>query len=226
MRFATYNVLHGRRGQGAVDIDGFGAAVASLDSHVVGLQEVDQMMLRTRRVDMTAIAAERSDAFGFFGSARRRWDLGSFGNALLVRAPKAQAFSAVALPRTNWRRERRCAVVADVSLAGVEWKVATTHLSLFAEESARQLEFLLKRLSERPSPRVLMGDFNRKFEEVENIAHAHGWDVVETGPTYPAWGPEQRIDFILTSGAHAVHSEVRSLEISDHCAVIADLVPA
>ena len=209
-----------------MDLDAFAHAVADLNAEVVGLQEVDDAMLRSRRADMTSLAATLSNKFGYFGNARRRWDLGRFGNALLLPQGASSALATVRLPRHGIRRERRCAVLADVRIDETVWHVATAHLSLYGEESADQLAFLLKLLAQRSGPKVLMGDFNRKLAETEPIASEHGFTVVPSAPTYPSWGPDQIIDFVLIADATHVSAEVKIPPISDHCALVVELLPA
>ncbi|HRI97143.1 MAG TPA: endonuclease/exonuclease/phosphatase family protein [Nocardioides sp.] len=59
MRVATFNILHGRSpADGVVDLERFAAAIASLDSDVLALQEVDRNQPRSQHADLTAVAAE------------------------------------------------------------------------------------------------------------------------------------------------------------------------
>ncbi|HRK46486.1 MAG TPA: endonuclease/exonuclease/phosphatase family protein, partial [Nocardioides sp.] len=63
MRVATFNILHGRSpADGVVDLERFAAAIASLDSDVLALQEVDRNQPRSQHADLTAVAAEAMGA--------------------------------------------------------------------------------------------------------------------------------------------------------------------
>ncbi|MFY1631874.1 endonuclease/exonuclease/phosphatase family protein [Solwaraspora sp. WMMB335] len=63
MRLATFNVLHGRSPHdGHVDPHRIAAAIASLDSDILALQEVDRRQPRSAHLDLTAIAASALDA--------------------------------------------------------------------------------------------------------------------------------------------------------------------
>lgn len=61
LRFGSYNILHGMRvlgGSAEGDVDALPEAVATLDTDVLGMQEVDYMQPRSGMVDQTAQAAE------------------------------------------------------------------------------------------------------------------------------------------------------------------------
>lgn len=59
MRFATFNLMHGRSlSDGLVDHGRVRLAVAALDADVLALQEVDQNQPRSGHVDLTRVAAE------------------------------------------------------------------------------------------------------------------------------------------------------------------------
>ena len=61
LRVGSYNILHGMRvlgGSAEADTAALADAVASLDTDVLGLQEVDYMQPRSGMVDQTALAAE------------------------------------------------------------------------------------------------------------------------------------------------------------------------
>ncbi len=215
---ASFNVLHGRIANGPVDLVAYADIVASLGADFVGLQEVDKGMLRTSRADMAAVAGQRAGMAYFFGKASRRLDLGQYGLAVLAKgALEAQR---MALPRNSWRSERRIAVEAHINVGGTEWTVVNTHLSLDQRESEAQLSFLLEQFGSGDKPTVLMGDFNRRPEQVVPLVTGD-WVLGGSGPTYPSWKPEQRIDFVLARNAVIDGIEVRSTPLSDHCALIA-----
>lgn len=218
--FASFNILHGRVANGPVNLDAYIGAVQQLNADVVGLQEVDQGMLRTRRSDMAALAAKQAGMAHHFGKAARRLDLGKSGIAMLSRG--SMAATTVRLPQSRWWNERRIAIQATVRIGDVGWTVVNTHLSLDGRESEMQLRFLVERLSGLDGPCVLMGDFNRFPDDVTSLLSA-GWAVAPSDNTYPSWQPEKRIDYICVRNATVLSTDVRSTAISDHCALLATI---
>lgn len=181
-------------------------------------------MVRTRWADMAARAANASSSHHQFGAAMREWDRGEYGNALVSRN-ELSAAQVARLPKVVRNSEPRCAVTADTVAAGTKWCVSTTHLSFYDNESDVQLAFLLDHLAEQGRPTVLMGDFNRRPEQVLPIATAGGWAVADTESTFPSWDPRARIDYVLVKGAEICSATSISTPISDHCAVVAELRP-
>ena len=58
MRVGTFNILHGRRPGGEVDVDAFADCIRALDVDLLALQEVDVDQPRSGRADLTAVAAD------------------------------------------------------------------------------------------------------------------------------------------------------------------------
>jgi endonuclease/exonuclease/phosphatase family metal-dependent hydrolase len=223
VRFATFNVHSGKPRNGRPNLKLYRESLSELAADVVGLQEVDVWMLRSGRVDMAGEGANALDSDGLFANARRRWDFGKYGNALLVRG-SVEKIDIVRCVRTGKFRERRVAQIARVVVNDVTWNVANTHLSTHADESKVQLKQIAELLaSQADGPRVLMGDFNMSPEGVNEILNPLGWNVLESGFTFPSWGPDHTIDFICVKNATAEHVEVKSLPVSDHAALVADL---
>lgn len=197
-------------------------AIVALEADVIGLQEVDQGMARSGRADMTGEAADAIGGNGFFAAARRRWDLGKYGNALLSTGTIHDA-RVLRYERANVRCERRVAAIATVQVGGQRWHIANTHLSLRADENVNQLKAVANELASEPEPRVLMGDFNMSPEVVRHTLEPLGWEVLDSGFTFPSWSPDHTIDFICVQGATAEMVEVRSMQVSDHAALLATL---
>lgn len=203
----------------------FRESVAALNAQVIGLQEVDNGMTRSGRVDMCGEAANAIDGEGFFANARRRWDWGLYGNALLAKGRIRQT-ELLKLNRRSWRNERRVAQMATVIIDNQPWNVANTHLSLRPAEHVEQLVEVASKLAARTGPRVLMGDFNLLPDVARSVLEPLGWTVLESGHTYSSWEPKHTVDFICIQDAVAEDIEVRSMAISDHAALLATLRPA
>lgn len=222
--FASWNIFSAKNydGDGGhFNRTGFEASIRRVDADVVGLQEVDNGMVRTRWRNLARLAAEAGGYDGRFAPVRRRLDLGLYGNALLTRpSVEVLAFENVRLPRHGWN-ERRNAVVASLSIDGFTWNVANTHLSNIKDESREQLGWLLDYM-DASHPCVVMGDMNRDEDEIaEVLAPRRDWSTVETPCTWSSTDPRKRIDWMIVRDARAGDCRVESLEVSDHrCLVV------
>lgn len=207
-----------------MDLDALGRSVAALEADVVGLQEVDRGMVRTGRQDVAARAGRDAGMDARFGRAIRRMDLGEYGNALLTKGTFVWSHP-VRLPRQARRHERRSAFVARIEVGGITWTVGATHLSLVRAEAVEQLALVLGLLEDEDAPRVLLGDLNLLPEDALPVIESLGWSAATTGPSYPSWSPEICIDYVLVDGATVRSAAVIPLEVSDHAAILAEVVP-
>lgn len=214
MRVATWNVQHGMRPDGVVDVELVGRTVASLDADVVALQELDVRTRRAERLDQPAAVASVARLRHVYAAARRLSWLGRFGVALLSRG----AIDDVEVLRLPGDRRRRIAVLTRTSGASV----AAVHLSRRRDESARQLSLVLDRLLARPGPHVLLGDLNRRDHEVGVLAR-RGLVVAGGPPTYPAGAPVLRIDHVAVTGFAIDGVDVPSVAVSDHRPLVVEL---
>jgi endonuclease/exonuclease/phosphatase family metal-dependent hydrolase len=251
MRVATFNILHGRSpDDDEVHVDRFARAVASLDSDVLALQEVDRNQARSRNADLTAVAAEVMGATehrfvaALAGSPGSTWmaatgdeqpDDAAYGIALLSRHPPS-SWQVVRLPAVPvrvpmrfggrvlpvWvRDEPRVAVVADVAAPGGGLTVATTHLSFLPHWNRRQLRLLMRALSRRRRPLLVTGDLNMDAATASAVT---GLDALAVHLTFPASGPREQLDHILVDGSLEVSaSRAVQLPVSDHLALYVDL---
>jgi endonuclease/exonuclease/phosphatase family metal-dependent hydrolase len=210
IRAVTFNIQHGRRPDGVVDVDALAAACASFDADVLALQEVDVATKRSHRRDE---AAEVADACGMscaFGEAIPR-----YGNALLVRGELTDV-EVLALPHAP-DREPRVAVLGR----GAGLSIACVHLGLQGD-AVPQLPRVIDALCERPGPHLLIGDLNLEFEVVDVAPLT----LVEPPPTFPAHWPRRRIDHVAVGGLRV--SRVAALPeqaVSDHLPLLVEASP-
>jgi endonuclease/exonuclease/phosphatase family metal-dependent hydrolase len=251
VRLATFNILSGRSpDDGLVDERRFARAVASLDADLLALQEVDRNQPRSRRFDLTAIAAEAMDAKQYrfaaavLGTPGGPWSLATgdeqpdstaYGVALLSRFP-VLGWKTCRLPplplrvpyrfdgrlRPAWvRDEPRVAVVADVDTPLGVWTVAGTHLSYLPWWNRLQLRSLVSALADVAGPLVLMGDLNMAPKQAHRLTRMR---PLATGATFPASSPQRQIDHILMRGdLRPTVGGPRGLPVSDHRALVADI---
>lgn len=214
MRVATWNVRHGLRPDGVVDVELVGRTVASFDADVVALQELDVRTRRAERVDQPAAVAAVAHLRYVYAAARRLSWLGRFGVALMSRG----SIDDVEVLRLPGDRRRRIAVLARTS--GVS--VAAVHLSRRRDESAAQLDLVVDRLSSRPGPHVVLGDLNRRDHEVAPLT-GRGFAVAGGPATYPSSAPVLRIDHVAAAGLSVGDVDVPSVAVSDHRPVVVEL---
>jgi endonuclease/exonuclease/phosphatase family metal-dependent hydrolase len=251
MRFATFNILHGRSMDDEhVDLDRFAAAIRSLDADVLALQEVDRDQPRSQRADLTAVAAEAMGAqasrfvAALAGTPGATWIAATgaeqpgsaeYGIALLSRLP-AHSWQVTRMPPIPFpvpmylpgarkfaivREEPRVAVSARISTDHGELTVVNTHLSFVPGWNRIHLRRLVRDVTSLPDPLVLMGDLNLRNARPARIT---GYRPLVTEPTFPADAPTHQIDHVmLRRGAIDVRSSCAlRLPLSDHRALVVD----
>lgn len=206
MRAVTFNVQHGRTRAGAVDVDALARACASFDADVLALQEVDDFVQRTGRIDVAAHVAAATGMSYAFGEAMRLGKRGRYGNALLVRGPLEEV-DVLALPH-HPEREPRCAVIGR----GAGMTIASCHLGLHGDAVA-QLPVVVAALVARAGPHLLLGDLNLDPSHVDVGTLTR----LQSGPTFPAHRPRRTIDHIAIGGLEVVAVTVIDEQpVSDH----------
>ena len=133
------------------------------------------------------------------------------------------AMSKSSSSRATKARERRVALLARVKLAGATLSVACTHLQHSGGDAREQLAAVIETLISRPSPRLLLGDFNLGPDDVEPLLAARGFTAAPSGPTFPAGAPRRRIDWIAVDGGlRVVGARRHDPVVGDHCPLSAD----
>lgn len=217
----TFNARHGRPPRGLARLDLLVRQCASLETDVLGLQEVDRHVVRSWFADQPRRIARGLDARHAWSPARRPLVIGHEGNALVVRGELAEV-STVELPDSP-RHYRRALLLARVHIGEVALSVAVTHLHNETSVARRQLPVVLSHLDARPGPHVLLGDLNLRPPDVVPVLTDAGYAVAEAGPTVPAHAPDEQIDFVATRGATVEDAWVATTVVSDHRPLITRL---
>ena len=238
MRVATFNLLHGRSlGHGGVDVADLRATARQLDADVVALQEVDRGNERSGAVDQTAevAAALGAEHFRFESTVGEtygvglvsRWPVTSWSVRRFARAPVQLPLLVPGNGLTRIPDEPRAGIAAVLDTPTGPLTVVATHLSFAPGWNVAQLRALATWAITFPGPRLLLGDFNLPGPVVRAATRRARWAQLARVPTYPSWRPRVQLDHVLAHGIDesAVHDvQALRLPVSDHCALVVDLV--
>jgi endonuclease/exonuclease/phosphatase family metal-dependent hydrolase len=248
LRLVTLNLAHGRnRGHQALqararlerNLGSVADMLAAAGADVVALQEADGPSAWSGNFDHVETLSRLSGIGHFFGghhshTAWERFRLPlRYGTALLSRFPlhsaESHRFS------DSWR-DTKGFVVGTVRIPhwdDLELDMVSLHLDfLVPRVRRRQVSRLIDTLHRRGHPVVLLGDLNCTWHQQPEIIdlltrelrlHAHQPDAHT--PTYPAYRPLRRLDWILISHELEFGDTHQSLphRVSDHLPVVADL---
>jgi endonuclease/exonuclease/phosphatase family metal-dependent hydrolase len=240
LRIVTYNIHHGEGVDGRLDLERIAAVIRSTEPDLVALQEVDQVVERTGRVDQPAELARLTDMHVIFG---KNIDLegGGYGNAVLSKQPAKQIENLPLPALINDSgvddREQRGALVVEVpaDVGGPLVFIAThlDHRRPDAErlESARVINAVVAdRFADRSA--ILAGDLNAPPTSDVLARFSEAWrNPSDELPTTPVKTPRRQIDFILVRPAERWQIvEARVLDervASDHrpLLVVLELAP-
>jgi endonuclease/exonuclease/phosphatase family metal-dependent hydrolase len=247
LRVLTYNIHRAIGTDRRFRPDRITRILASHAPDIVLLQEVDDGVPRSRRLDMARVLAEELDYEFVVAGHNVSLREGRYGNAILSRFPISRARN---LNLSVGRKKRRGCQYASVEVSAngsgpVRVEVFNLHLGLSARERRQQLGLLMStpefsRIAHE-SPCIVGGDFNDWRSQLQppmihalRFASATGSGKSRKGTsalkTYPAFSPQGSLDRIYFRGGglelksayrcrHAV-----SKVASDHLPVIADFV--
>lgn len=221
MRVVTWNIQRARPNpDGPAAVDRVIEGLRSVDADVCALQELDRGRRRSGVVDQPERLAEALGGRLAWAPTVRGGD-GEYGIAMVV-AGEIVATDVVPL---GGAREPRVLLVAEVDLRGQRWTIGCTHLSRRAGLASRQLVRVFDALADHPGPRVLLGDLNLVPSQVLPWSTAEGYQLVSGPPTHSTRQAHltRRIDHILLAKTVATRATVHRFDVSDHCAVTAEL---
>lgn len=249
LRLLTLNVAHGRRRathQALIprarlqrNLHHISTAVRAIGPDVVALQEADGPSAWSGNFDHVATLADLVELQDFFRGEHNPLGVGRFnlasGTALLsrhpLRDPSSHRFG------LSWR-DTKGFVVATIAVpqwSDQEIDVVSVHLDFLAPHVRRaQIRHLAEVLNHRTRPLVVLGDLNccwsREPYSMELLTRKlglHAFQPDSHSPTYPAFRPRRRLDWILISPELEFHGYgTLPARISDHLLVMADLALA
>lgn len=200
LRVMSWNIHHGRGGDGVVDLPRIARVIREARPDVVLLQEVDCRCRRSGGVDQAAELARLTGMEGRFGRAMD-FDGGQYGQAVLSRHPLRET-RVHALPGPG---EPRIGFEAVVMWDGSEVAVVSLHLDHLDEaRRTAQARALVAALGPRAArPTVVCGDVNDLPGSAAVTTLAAAFPLVAKAPpvaTHPADQPEIEIDHAFAAG--------------------------
>ncbi|MCP5535722.1 MAG: endonuclease/exonuclease/phosphatase family protein [Akkermansiaceae bacterium] len=218
LRVMSYNIHHGVGMDGKLDLQRIAGIIKKEKPDLVALQEVDQSVPRSGKVDQAEALAR---LLGMKHIFRKCIDLhgGAYGNAVLSKHP----IDDVVVHRLPGKGEPRIALEVQVMVGRKRLSFCSVHFD-WTTEAVRllQAKSLETHLAKRKHPVLLLGDFNARPESQTMQYLARTWSIVpkkEERLTCPANKPRDEIDYILTLGLDASKASCRVLPeaaASDH----------
>ncbi len=223
---ASYNIhqcigLDGRR-----DVARIGRVLGSLDTQLIGLQEVGTDFEGGKKSGQMEYLAKATGLQAIAGHTIER-QTGPFGNVLLT---GWKVLDSRLLDLSVPGREPRGAIDADLVIDGAMVRVIVTHLGLRAAERRYQVRRLLEALSHRQSRFiVVLGDINEWVLRSRPLRWLYARFGKPPAPrTFPSWFPIFALDRIwalpreVVLDVHA-HATPLTRIASDHLPVKATI---
>ncbi|MDX1494113.1 MAG: endonuclease/exonuclease/phosphatase family protein [Longimicrobiales bacterium] len=180
-----------------VDLERIAALIRDVDPDLVALQEIDSVTTRTGGVDQAAELGRLTGLRPMYGRFMP-YQGGAYGMALLSRWPVEEVEN-VRLPDGEEPRTALSAVVRSPA-TGRRLRLVGIHFYRTTEERMAQARALDEHLAGDTIPTVLAGDFNSLPDSQVMAYLGRSWSIVDKGDdrlTFPSYGPEREIDFVL-----------------------------
>ena len=198
IRVVTYNIHHGEGTDGKLDLERIAAVINAEKPDLVGLNEVDQGVRRSKGLDEPAELARLTGMTHVF-EKNIDHDGGKYGNAILSRLPIVRHENH-RLP-SHYKGEQRGVLEVEVGEGVDSLLFLCTHLDYRPEDHERlaSIETIEKLVAAREGKQViLVGDLNAVPESKVMETFAKNWGRSNTEPlaTFPAGKPNRQIDYI------------------------------
>lgn len=241
LRFATYNIQHGRHfptakqtGKETLRLDLIADLIRRYGIEICGLNETYQDATG-KYGDQPAEIAATLGYHTAFAEGIRVGGTAPYGNAVV------SAYPIIAVRKTPIRTdlsarrystggyEDRVLLETDLALGDRTATVMTCHFGLYPDEQEAAVDTVLQAIANAKYPVVLMGDFNltpdtalvhRLSEILTDVSPAAGAPCL----TFPSDQPEIKIDYLMVSREWTCrHVLVPNEVVSDHLPLIAEL---
>ncbi len=232
VRVMSYNIQHGRGMDGEVDVERIAEVINEEAPDIVALQEVDQGVERSGRIDIPEKLAELTGMEAFF-ERNIEFQGGNYGNAVLSRYPiRQQTNTHLRMLREG---EQRGVIHMVLDVKGRDVLFMNTHIDYRRDDSERlknirQFREIIETYGDLPV--IFCGDFNdfpgsRTHEKLKED-FVDTWEAVGEGDgfTFRADAPDRRIDYIFLSRDGSLTPErawIPDTQASDHLPLVADI---
>ena len=201
LRVLSYNIHHGEGVDGKLNLQRIAKVILSVKPDLVALQEVDQNVVRTNKVDQPRRLAELTKMKVAFAQ-NIPLQGGSYGNAILSRLPIKEHKNYL-LPRFDNSEQRGCLLMQ------LRWPnddspliLMATHLDYRKPDkervaSVKKINALIQKHPDVPA--ILAGDLNDVSGSATLRELEKEWkrSNKQLQPTIPVQKPTRQIDFIL-----------------------------
>ena len=217
IKVMTYNIRHAKGLDGHVDLGAVIKEIVQADPHIVALQEVDRLNVRSGFVDQIARLGEALDMHWAYAPTMGVF-VTEYGNAVLSKFPiiSSQMFL---LPGKS---EARNAMQVLVDAYGQPLNIWNTHLGQSSEDRQRQIPVLVELTKESEAPYIVMGDFNMDTAHSALQPSLDSWRHISIEEATHISG--KRLDHLFISDeVELIDRGIVKGTASDHFPVIASL---
>ncbi|MBO7299688.1 MAG: endonuclease/exonuclease/phosphatase family protein [Kiritimatiellae bacterium] len=216
IKLASFNIRAGMGMDGIFNIERVTKKITSIPADFIALQEVDNGLSRSQRLDEAKIFAEATNMHYEFAKAID-FDGGEYGVALFSKV-KPVATKKIPLPGSE---EKRVLLICEFENV----VVCCTHFSLTEDDRIKSIEILKSELCGKYNkPTFVMGDLNSTPDSKVVELLQQSFDVVSDATTYtfPANAPKICIDYILMVKNPSIKADLaekyvdNDVEASDH----------
>lgn len=199
LRILTYNIHHANPPSKPteIDLEAIAKVINEADADLIGIQEVDVNVSRSKMVDQAAKLAEMTKSNYYF-SKGIDLESGEYGTLILTKH-RIISKRRYDLPMPV-KSENRSLAIVDVELPdGKVVSFANTHLDLKEENRIAQVKFINELGDWYTRPLILVGDMNAKPDEepIQLLDQYFVRNSTTNSPTSPNIRPRNEIDYIL-----------------------------
>lgn len=228
VRILSYNIHHGNPPavSGKIDLDAIAKVILDSGADLVGIQEVDVRIPRSRRVDQAHQLAQLTGMHYYF-SKGIEYEGGEYGTLILSKY-KIIGSRRYELPMPEAGERRSLAVVDVILPTGKTISFANTHLDLSERNKVAQAGYINELGDWYDRPLILVGDLNAEpqSQAIAVLDTYFSRNVESNGPTHPNQQAKSEIDYIMV-GKHCkfiwrAYNTIAS-DASDHLPVFAEI---
>lgn len=226
MKIMSYNIHHGKSLTGRHTLDEMVQLMKASGAEIIGLQEVDSSMPRSRMQNQVRYLGEALQMNYVYGENINILG-GRYGNAVLSKYPIE--FSENLFLPSN--REQRGLLNAVINVNGRRINFMVTHLGLNDEERQSQLRSIQNYMGTVAGDVILVGDFNMSPQdpalmELKRKMVDVAWALGENNtPTFDFPFLSKRIDYIFVPPSfELIDYQVIKSRASDHYPITATVI--